>query len=72
MTRRLQRFFPLAKAAFDFGRLPLHWPIAQLLLKVFGYNELLKYSQQDIMGALRIWLLEDKFTVRELSLVFEA
>ncbi|CAF1286353.1 unnamed protein product [Adineta steineri] len=57
--RKLIRFLPLAKFAFDFGRIPLHWPVAKYLLKILGYKELLKYSQREIMGALRIWMLED-------------
>ncbi|CAF1405410.1 unnamed protein product [Adineta ricciae] len=59
VPRKLLRFFPLAKLVFDFGRLPLHWPIAKFLLQALGYKDLLKYSQQDIMGALRIWMLEN-------------
>ncbi|UJR08956.1 hypothetical protein I4U23_013208 [Adineta vaga] len=61
VSRKLLRFLPLSKMAFDFGRLPLHWPVAKFLLKTLGYKELLKYSQQEIMGALRIWMLEDKY-----------
>jgi hypothetical protein len=56
-------FLPLAKFAFDFGRIPLHWPIAKYLLKMFGYKELLNYSQRDIMAALRIWMVEDTYQV---------
>jgi hypothetical protein len=52
-------FFPVAKFAFDFGRLPLHWPIAKYILKTLGYKELLNHSQRDIMAALRIWMVED-------------
>ncbi|CAF1233072.1 unnamed protein product [Adineta ricciae] len=59
VPRKLLRFFPLAKLVFDFGRLPLHWPVAKFLLQALGYKDLLKYSQQDIMGALRIWMLEN-------------
>jgi hypothetical protein len=56
-------FFPLAKFAFDFGRLPLHWPVAKFLLKTLGYKELLNYHQRDIMAALRIWMIEDTHQV---------
>jgi uncharacterized protein (DUF2225 family) len=56
-------FLPLSKFAFDFGRLPLHWPIAKYLLKILGYKELLKHSQRDIMAALRIWMVEDTHQV---------
>ncbi|CAF2696191.1 unnamed protein product [Rotaria sp. Silwood2] len=59
--RKLIRFFPLAKFAFDFGRIPLHWPVAKSLLKMLGYKELLNYSQRDIMAALRIWMIEDTY-----------
>ncbi|CAF4748072.1 unnamed protein product [Rotaria socialis] len=59
VPRKLIRFFPLAKFAFDFGRLPLHWPVAKFLLKTLGYKELLTYSQRDIMAALRMWMIED-------------
>ncbi|CAF4446526.1 unnamed protein product, partial [Adineta steineri] len=34
--RKLIRFLPLAKFAFDFGRIPLHWPVAKYLLKILG------------------------------------
>ncbi|CAF1524998.1 unnamed protein product [Rotaria sp. Silwood1] len=61
VPRKLIRFFPLAKFAFDFGRIPLHWPIAKFLLNIFGYKELLNYSQRDIMAALRIWMVEDTY-----------
>lgn len=47
------------KFAFDFGRLPLHWPIAKFLLRLFGYRELLNHSQRDIMAAFRTWMTED-------------
>lgn len=57
--RKLIRFFPLAKLTFDFGRLPLHWPIAKYLLSLLGYQEIISYSQQDVMAALRLWLTED-------------
>ena len=57
--RKLIRFFPLAKLVFDFGRLPLHWPMAKYLLYLLGYQEIIRYSQRDVMAALRIWLTED-------------
>ena len=52
-------FLPLAKFAFDFGRLPLHWPIAKFFLRILGYRELLTYPQRDIMAALRSWMMEE-------------
>ena len=56
-------FFPLAKFALDFGRLPLHWPVAKFILKTLGYKELLIHAQRDIVAALRVWLIEDTHQV---------
>jgi hypothetical protein len=58
-----KRSFPLTKLIFDIARVPFHWPIVKLVLKMCGYQELLTYQQRDVLAALRMWLLEDTIQV---------
>ena len=55
----------MAKFAFDFGRLPLHWYAAKAVLQLLGYKELLVHSQREILAALRLWLMENTHQVED-------
>ena len=65
----IRRSLPLAKFAFDFGRLPLHWIVPKALLTLLGYKELLNHSKQEILAALRLWMTEDTHQVDRNTLL---